>query len=50
MKEIRQNLNKHEFDPIRKQNRRLEIDSYSPKSIEIKDRFINSIYADYHDA
>jgi hypothetical protein len=50
MREIRISLNKPGFDLIHKQGRRLETDSYSPKNIEIKISFINSMYVDCHDA
>ena len=46
MKEIRLNLNKLEFDLIPRQNRKLGIDSYLQKNIEIKIRFFSFMYAD----
>ena len=49
MKEIRPNLNKLEYDLIHKLNRKLGIDFYLQKNIEIKVSFFNSIFVDCHD-
>ena len=46
MKEIRLNLNKLEFDLIPRQNRKLGIDSCSPKNTEIKNNFFSFMYVD----
>jgi hypothetical protein len=46
MKEIKLGLSKHEFDHIRRQNKRLGTGSYLPKNTEIKNSFINFIFVD----
>jgi hypothetical protein len=49
MKEIKPNLSRHESDLTLRLSKRLEIDSYSLKSIEVKKNFTNFTYADCHD-
>lgn len=49
MKEIRQNLNRHEFDLMLNLNKRLGTDFYLPKNTEHKNSYVSFMFVDCRD-